>query len=321
MNPATENNPLVSVIVPVYNAARWLPELFGSLRSQTYGNMEVILVNDGSTDSSPDECLRLAGADSRFRLVSKPNGGLSSARNYGLEHARGEWIFFVDADDMVQPRAIERLVDTAAATGADIVVGSFANTSVMPPEPACGQPVIMEPADAVGVSLYQTPPMNHAWGTLYSRGIFCPCGPRFTEGLWYEDLDLFYRIFERAGKIAYLPEKLYFYRKNPSSFINTLSPGRFDALTVTDRILSYYSGTPLEPAARDRRFSAHFNILTLLIANGVDMPATEARCLKVIREERMAELLDRKVRLKNRLGALASFGGRRTIGFLQRFVK
>lgn len=310
MNPATENNPLVSVIVPVYNAARWLPELFGSLRSQTYGNMEVILVNDGSTDSSPDECLRLAGADSRFRLVSKPNGGLSSARNYGLEHARGEWIFFVDADDMVQPRAIERLMDTAAATGADIVVGSFANTSVMPPEPACGQPVIMEPADAVGVSLYQTPPMNHAWGTLYSRGIFCPCGPRFTEGLWYEDLDLFYRIFERAGKIAYLPEKLYFYRKNPSSFINTLSPGRFDALTVTDRILSYYSGTPLEPAARDRRFSAHFNILLLLLRCGSDGHEAMSRAWSVVKRGRAEAIRNPKVRLKNKLGAILSYGGR-----------
>lgn len=320
MIPPSKNNPLVSVIVPVYNAARWLPELFGSLRSQIYGNMEVILVDDGSTDSSAADCVRLSDGDPRFRLVRKPNGGLSSARNFGLAHARGEWIFFIDADDMIQPQALERLVAVAAATGADIVVGSFENTSGMSAPPAARSPRIFTPREAVAVSLYQTPPMNHAWGTLYSRGIFFPDGPRFTEGLWYEDLDLFYRLFERASKVAYLPEKLYFYRKNPSSFINTVSPGRFDALRVTDKIERYYRDTPLAPAARDRRFSAHFNILLLLLRNGSDYPEVFRKVWDVVKCGRREALRNPRVRLKNKAGALFSYGGLSFLKLLSKII-
>lgn len=319
MIPPSKNNPLVSVIVPVYNAARWLPELFGSLRSQTYGNMEVILVDDGSTDTSAADCLQLSEGDPRFRIVRKPNGGLSSARNFGLEHAGGEWIFFIDADDMVQPQALERLVATALTTHADIVVGSFENTSRMSSPPATRSPRILAPHEAVAVSLYQTPPMNHAWGTLYSRGIFFPDGPRFTEGLWYEDLDLFYRLFERASRVAYLPEKLYFYRKNPSSFINTVSPARFDALRVTDKIERYYSGTALAPAARDRRFSAHFNMLLLLLRNGSDYPDVFRKAWDVVKCGRREVLRNPRVRLKNKTGALLSYGGIPLLKLISKF--
>jgi exopolysaccharide biosynthesis protein, sugar transferase len=319
MIPPSKNNPLVSVIVPVYNAARWLPELFGSLRSQTYGNMEVILVDDGSTDTSAADCLQLSEGDPRFRIVRKPNGGLSSARNFGLEDAGGEWIFFIDADDMVQPQALERLVATALTTHADIVVGSFENTSRMSSPPATRSPRILAPHEAVAVSLYQTPPMNHAWGTLYSRGIFFPDGPRFTEGLWYEDLDLFYRLFERASRVAYLPEKLYFYRKNPSSFINTVSPARFDALRVTDKIERYYSGTALAPAARDRRFSAHFNMLLLLLRNGSDYPDVFRKAWDVVKCGRREVLRNPRVRLKNKTGALLSYGGIPLLKLISKF--
>lgn len=319
MIPPSKNNPLVSVIVPVYNAARWLPELFGSLRSQTYGNMEVILVDDGSTDMSAADCVRLSDGDPRFRIVRKPNGGLSSARNFGLEHAGGEWIFFIDADDMVQPQALERLVTTARTTHADIVVGSFENTSRMSSPPANRSPRILAPHEAVAVSLYQTPPMNHAWGTLYSRGIFFPDGPRFTEGLWYEDLDLFYRLFERASRVAYLPEKLYFYRKNPSSFINTVSPARFDALRVTDKIERYYSGTALAPAARDRRFSAHFNMLVLLLRNGSDYPDVFRKAWDMVKCGRREALRNPRVRLKNKTGALLSYGGIPLLKLISKF--
>ena len=145
-------------------------------------------------------------------------------------------------------------------------------------------------------------------------------GARFTaaEDSTPADLDLFYRLFERAGKIAYLPEKLYFYRKNPSSFINTLSPGRFDALTVTDRILSYYCGTPLEPAARDRRFSAHFNILLLLLRSGSDGHEPKSRAWSVEKRGRAEAIRNPKVRLKNKLGAILSYGGRPFLNLLSK---
>ncbi|MDE7120421.1 MAG: hypothetical protein K2O10_07410, partial [Muribaculaceae bacterium] len=137
----------------------------------------------------------------------------------------------------------------------------------------------------------------------------------------FEDLDIFYRLFERAKKIAYLPEKLYFYRDNPSSFMNNMSLGRFDVLTVTDRIVEYYRGTPLESAARDRRFSACFNLLLLMSATGYDDPARTQQCFETVRHERLTEIFSPHVRLKNRLGAIASIFGLRFIRFIARRLR
>lgn len=233
-----KTNPLVTVIVPIYNAAPWLADMLDSLQAQEYGNFEALLVNDGSTDDSADICRLRVGHDCRFILLDKPNGGLSSARNHGLAHARGEWITCLDADDALQPNALRRYLETARDTGADIVVGGFEYSEHMPPVPVPSLPRIIEPHQAIKIGLHQSIRLNAAWGSLYRRDIFFPDGPRYREGRWYEDLDIFYKLFERASKIAYLPEKLYFYRQNPQSFINTVSPGRFDVLDVTDRFLT-----------------------------------------------------------------------------------
>lgn len=316
-----KTNPLVSVIVPIYNAAPWLADMLDSLKAQEYGNFEALLVNDGSTDDSADICRLRVGNDSRFIMLDKPNGGLSSARNHGLAHARGEWITCLDADDALQPNALRRYLETARDTGADIVVGGFEYSETKPPVPMPALPRIIAPRTAIKIGLHQSIRLNAAWGSLYRRDIFFPDGPRYREGRWYEDLDIFYRLFERASRIAYLPEKLYFYRRNPQSFINTISPGRFDVLDVTDEILAHYRGTDLERAARDRRFSAHYNMLVMMYANDYVDAARESRCLAVIRQERIAELFAPDVRVKNRLGAAASLLGTRFIKLLARHYR
>lgn len=316
-----KTNPLVSVIVPIYNAAPWLADMLDSLKAQEYGNFEALLVNDGSTDDSADICRLRVGDDSRFILLDKPNGGLSSARNHGLAQARGEWITCLDADDALQPNALRRYLETARDTGADIVVGNLCSALTMPPIPLPVLPQLLSPRKAIKTVLLQNHILNSTCGSLYRRDIFFPDGPRYREGRWYEDLDIFYRLFERASRIAYLPEKLYFYRRNPQSFINTISPGRFDVLDVTDEILAHYRGTDLERAARDRRFSAHYNMLVMMYANDCVDAARESRCLAVIRQERIAELFAPGVRVKNRLGAAASLFGTRFIKLLARHYK
>lgn len=314
----------VSVIVPVYNAIPYLEECLASVRSQTYADIEVIMVNDGSTDGSDAVCRRFAMEDARFRLVEIPNSGVSVARNTGIDMAQGDWICFMDADDTIHPSFLSHLLKGAVATGADICIGSFHCGEVSDDTALTlsDMPEVFSPEEITSKGLYQKLYVNMPWGMVFRRRIFDK-GVRFRPGRRYEDLDIFYKLLLLSNSVAYFPEKLYFYRQHSGSFMNRFTPARLDVLDVTDDMLRYIreNNPSLERAARDRRFSAHFNILTLLIANGVDMPATEERCMKVIREERVAELLDRRVRLKNRLGALASFGGRRTIGFLQRFVK
>ena len=314
---------LVSVVIPVYNAGEYLEECLESVRAQNYTDFEVLMVNDGSTDGSAAVCRRFSDADRRFRLIEIPNSGVSSARNTGIDNAQGEWLCFIDADDMIHPSFLSRLMDGVLTTGADMCIGSFHYGEVPPHDVhMSGAPTVYSPQEITSLGLYQKLYVNMPWGMIYSKRLF-EKGLRFRKGRRYEDLDIFYKLLLSSNHVAYLPEKLYFYRQHSGSFMNCFTPARLDVLDVTDDMLSYMREhcPSLERAARDRRFSAHFNIWTLLISNGMEMPETEARCRRVIREERMAELLDPKVRLKNRLGALASFGGRRMVKFLMKFVR
>ena len=117
--------PQVSVIVPVYNAAEALPRAIASLQNQTLADLEIILVNDGSTDNSPEICQRVAEKDVRIRVFSQPNSGVSVARNTGLAHSTGEFIGFLDSDDIAKPEMIATLVKRMLDTNADMVMGGY----------------------------------------------------------------------------------------------------------------------------------------------------------------------------------------------------
>ena len=117
--------PLISVIIPVYNVAPYLERCLDSVAAQTWENLEVWLVDDGSTDGSLALCEARAEQDSRFRVLRQANAGVSAARNRGMDHAAGQYLQFVDGDDFLPPDATENLARTAAATGADLVVGRF----------------------------------------------------------------------------------------------------------------------------------------------------------------------------------------------------
>jgi len=114
----------VSAIVPVYNVEMYLEECLDSIVKQTFNDIEIILVNDGSTDRSPEIMKLYASKDSRITVLNQPNSGVSAARNTGIEHASGEYILFVDSDDMIVPDAIEKLYRKADETGAELVIGN-----------------------------------------------------------------------------------------------------------------------------------------------------------------------------------------------------
>ena len=117
--------PLVSVVIPVYNKERFLPDALLSFNEQTYKNIEWIIVDDGSTDASSDICRSWRARRGYIRLIKKENGGASSARNEGLRHARGEYVLFCDADDAQDPGAIEALVAAALSERADVVLSAI----------------------------------------------------------------------------------------------------------------------------------------------------------------------------------------------------
>ena len=314
---------LISVIVPIYNAEKWLRDALASLRKQTYADFEAILVDDGSTDSSADICREFCIGDPRFRLISQPNGGLSAARNSGIGDAAGDWIVFLDADDELPPDALAVMMGHAKKNGADIVSGDLIREipSAMPQGE--GRALTVSADTAILIGLYQKKILNSACGKLFRKDLLNAFPPLRFRHCWYEDLDLFYQAFERAEKICILDRTVYFYRDNPNSFINTWSDSRLDVLDVTDRIVSHMAdrAPALLRAAHDRRFAAHFNMLVEMTRHGIDNPMQRERCLKVIKEQRLHELTDGNVRLKNKLGALLSYLGMPAIRLICRLSR
>lgn len=216
--------PLVSVIVPVYNVESYLKECLSSLLAQTYRNIEIVLVDDGSTDGSGGLCDRLADVDPRIRVFHKANGGLSDARNYGLRQAFGEWISFVDSDDWVSPVFIEALLCAASETGCEISAIPFGK----PFKDGSGCTLVdsiasVPPANSMDSShvqrlmLYQALDTGAPW-RLYRRSSLGT--DPFPVGLYYEDLASVYRIIHRVERVAVIDcRDLYAYRIRGDSII------------------------------------------------------------------------------------------------------
>lgn len=296
----------VSVVIPVYNAERYLRECVDSVLVQTYSALDIVLVDDGSTDNSGVICDEYAAKDTRVRALHFDNGGLSVARNRGVEAAVASYVTFVDADDMLHPRCVEVMVEILAHTGAKLVmVGVTSDPNKLSDK---GSVCTVGVEEAIECTLYQTRFRCSQWAKLW------PCEALLREpmrpGTWFEDLDSFYRLYRvLGGNIAVTSARLYFYRINSGSFLNNFSMGRLDVLGVVDRIESYFAGDGrLSLAARDRKFSANFNIFLLASRHGLDDVAD--RCWEVVKAYRASELANPRVRLKNRLGALASYLGK-----------
>lgn len=302
--------PSVSIIIPVYNGAHYLPDTVASVLSQSRSDWELIIVDDGSDDGVTPALCDSYATDRRVRVFHKPNGGISDARNFAIPLARAQYLTFLDADDLLHPDFVRLTLQAAGESGADIVFTTpdfFTGKFDMRPIGSHPPVRIIDPVDAVRTALFQTGLDNGVWAKLYRTSLWSEL--RFRKGRRYEDLDIFYRPVLAAGKVAYLPLKLYGYRQHPGSYMHIFTSGRADVLDVTDEMLEWMrrNRPELVPAAADRRMSAHFNILLLLYANHVQNPRLEQRCLEVIRSQRRASLTGRGTRLKNRIGALVAY--------------
>lgn len=299
----------ISVVIPAFNAEEFLEECLESVASQSFREFEAIVIDDGSSDSTPEIAAWFAKRDSRFKVITTRNGGLSKARNVGIEFSKGELLTFLDADDCLLPDFLETLYSSHLSEKADIVRAAFIRGERFTfPEVKETKIKVLDFHDAIKTTLYQKIKLNPAWAMLIRRDILEQVGG-FREGILYEDLDAFYKFFERANKIVYIPQPLYFYRKNQKGLTGHWSGARLDVLDVTDRIVEYMRDRypELLPAAEDRRFSAHFNMLLLMRRYNVENPEAMERCKKVIRAGRRRALSDPKVRFKNKLGAILSY--------------
>lgn len=211
---------LISVIVPVYNAGSFLNPMIESVLHQTYSEIEVLLIDDGSTDGSAEICDQQAKNDQRIRVFHKQNGGQSSARNLGLDEARGEFIAFADHDDILHPRMFEILASELNASGAKMCACQFANT---PDECIAAlnfhQPIA--PFEKVQqrdlVSRFFTPAWHiPIWNKLYRRELIGD--QRFHGAMLGEDNLFSYRLLKKCDVIPFCPTTLYFQRMHGDNF-------------------------------------------------------------------------------------------------------
>lgn len=217
-----EYNILVSVVVPIYNVADYLEECIDSIKEQSYKNLEIILVNDGSTDGSQFICKKYDGLDKRIKCINKSNGGLSDARNVGLRAALGEYICFVDSDDYVSSEYIHDMLNEALLNEADIVCCGFQKKEgdLVVDERCTKKTQILSNRQAL-VDLFSPRgtiyPM--AWNKLYRRILFSDFHIEYPVGKINEDEFTTYQLLYNANKTVVLNRVLYYYRTRPFSIM------------------------------------------------------------------------------------------------------
>ena len=213
------NNELISIVVPIYNVEKYLKECVDSILTQTYQNLEIILVDDGSTDNSGKICNEYLNKDSRIKVFHKSNGGLSDARNYGIKQSNGKYIQFTDSDDFLDKDMIKILYNDVKENNSDVSICSFYSLK---------EGIIFTDAtyekksfsrdEAIKVNLLDKEIRNYAWNKLYRKSIFDSV--QYPKGKLFEDIPTLPRIFLQSSKISIIDIPLYYYRQRSDSILH-----------------------------------------------------------------------------------------------------
>lgn len=225
-------NPLISVIVPIYNVEKYLARCVDSIVNQTYKNLEIILVDDGSPDRCPQMCDDYAKKDSRIKVVHKNNGGLSDARNAGMVVATGEYISFIDSDDYVSDDFFECLLDVMNKENSDIAecsVVKFYEDNRFDEFSDDLSVKTYDTQDAMSALIAENPFHQHVWNKLYKTELVKDIP--YAVGKLNEDEFWTYRVFGRANKVARINKTMYYYFQRSSSIMGVgYNIRRLDAL-------------------------------------------------------------------------------------------
>lgn len=311
---------IVSIIIPVYNVEKYFKRCIESIMDQSYTQIEIILVDDGSLDSSGALCDVYALKDKRIKVIHKENGGLSSARNVGIDNATGDLICFVDSDDYVSCDYIERMVNMLLENKADV---SILQMKLVPEDcnvEFCSQEkekvLSLDTQDGIEASLYQKLFTCCAPSKLYKRSVIGSV--RFPEGKISEDLATCHLFFNNADKIVYSSYFGYYYRQHNKSIMHNFSAKRLDALEWCNSIENFCLNN--FPMILNAAYCRTFNVCIHLL---LDLPKTDDNydlysheLWDNIKRTRGYVLLDIKARKREKIAALLSFGGENILRFV-----
>lgn len=235
------NEPLISIIVPVYKVETYLDKCVNSIINQTYKNLEIILVDDGSPDNCPKMCDEWAKKDDRIKVIHKKNGGLSDARNIGIQHANGEFIGFVDSDDWIDMNMYKTLYSNLQKTNSDISICDITRVT--------GETIELKPQKEILSEYSQEDYLMryfkigfqtieyYAVNKLYKRELLN--NNQYPYGLTSEDVLGTYKAILKTSRIVKSNKVLYFYRCNENSITGSFSKRDFDLLKIWDMVVDY----------------------------------------------------------------------------------
>ncbi len=306
-----KDNPLISIIVPVYNISICVDKCITSLIAQTYKNVEIILVDDGSTDGSNYICEKYAGEDSRVKVVHKKNGGLSDARNRGIEVATGEYISLVDGDDFVDEDYIEKQYNALREYSADMAITShkviYPNKEI---NKSTGEKYVAEPEEILRRILYDDGVDLSAWGKLYNTRLFE--NTKYPKGRLFEDSATTYKLVDACAKIAVDSIPTYNYVMRPGSIVNeNFSTSKMDLIISTKEMTDYIRKKypELDKGCDRRMMYAYLSTLSQLAKSKTKDKKSEQVLMSYIKINRRKVLKDNNLPKRDRWALRSTFFG------------
>lgn len=320
-----DNNCLISIIIPAYNVELYIDQCIKSILQQTYQNIEVIIIDDGSTDQTPQMCDNYSAQDSRVKVYHQENAGQAAARNFALTMAKGEYIIYIDCDDYVSLDYIENLFNYMVKYEADIVQcyaqkfwddGKKELLKISETTPQ-----VYNASEALKEFCYQRKFYAAPWAKLIRRELME--GLAFPENMGYEDMAIMYKLIGKVNKIVLLPKILYFYRQhNASTMHNTFSKKKIDRIIIAEDLKRYIEMNFPEnsTAVKTRYILANFQLLMDLPYNSKYKELRKK--IKInIRSVRWDVIMDKQSKRDIRLMSAFSFLGVQFMMFLGRMYK
>ena len=238
-----KENPKISVIVPMYKVEKYITRCMESVKNQTFTDFEVLIINDGSPDKSAEIAGKFAKEDERFTLFHKINGGLSDARNYGLERAKGEYVVFIDSDDCIHKEYLQVLYDECVKNGADISYCSFYNSFLMSkivlPSFSRIKSGVFDTEKALNMLISDKYLHSFAWNKMYKKSLFTDNHIIYPK-IYFEDVATSPRVFFHANRVSVTSRPLYYYERRGGSIMSTMDMKKVNHLLLSILFIKNY---------------------------------------------------------------------------------
>lgn len=294
--------PLITVIIPMYNAEMYIAKCLESLFRQTYSKIEVVVVDDGSSDNSYSICKEYEKNDSRLRVFHQNNQGVSAARNLALREAKGKYVVFVDADDFVSTEYVHDLWDVVCSTECDLAISRYTTDAYYDGHQDSGKIIQLDSENAIIDMLLAKGFDSSVCCKLMRLDVALEI--KFREDLVLaEDMAFFYEIMSKCDNIAFIDRVNYYYIQHETSTISQLSRDKVKSLCVFENLLENSTNINVREALISKYISTCFHLLSLKNDNNIDL----SNLIGVIKQYRKCAIMGRHFAIKVKVACILSY--------------